>query len=170
MVQTATSPRKSLEWWTSLGMLLCLWACIFAPSRPITSPEAEALKAALSWTIWPLVTCFVLCGLAWTILRLRKPARRSVPGDALARVSMPPADEPAGALHDCLGAAFYGLLMLCLPVMFAPAILETVISVGGLRALIASLGLLGLVLIEGWWVVHLARRAVLASRTAGAVP
>lgn len=170
MVQTATSSRKSSEWWTSLGMLLCLWACIFAPSRRIASPEAEALQAALSWTTWPLVTCCVLSGLAWIILRLRKPTRRSVPGDALARVSMPPADEPAGALHDWLGAAFYALLMLGLPVMFAPAILETAISVGGPRALIASLGLLGVVLIEGWWVVHFARRAVLASRPASALP
>lgn len=163
MVQTA---RKLSEWWASLGTLLCLWACIFAPSRRIASPEAEALQSALSWTTWPLVTCFAVWGLAWTILRLRKPTRRSVLGDALARVSMPPADEPAGALHDWLGAAFHALLMLGQPVVFAPAILETAISVGSPRALIASLGLVGLVLIEGWWVVHFARRAVLPGRAA----
>lgn len=172
MAQSATRPEDLRDprgdRIIPVGGFVCLCALLFAPAIGIRSPEAEALEAALDWTVWCFVIGLLGCGVAWLGLRFRKPPRHTALDGALERITRPPEAGPVGAEHHWLAAAYYAVVFPSLLAMQAPETLEALISVGGPRGFVAVAAWLGFLAFGSLMLIQAGRRAILAGRPAAA--
>ncbi len=148
----------------AVAFIVCLFVSIFAPTSRIRSPEAEALEAALAWTGWFFVGGSLACGLIWIVLALRRPPRRARKDGALERISQPPQPAPTSANLHWLAVAFHAVTSFGVLTGRAPATLETLISVGGPRALFSGAAWLGMLALGMLIVAHSAHLAIRAGR------